>query len=158
MAHKSRAFPLQVGLLAGFLAGFLGVAAIAAPALAATADITQAAGRWYRVFAGDVERAIGRSVRVDAASVANGGLGRQFRQASVLLYAQGSYPRGTTIYALRSVNCAAGQQATHIWRAIGPTGAVLGGQTSTSPAARTVHWDTQDGKVLKFVCQGILPR
>ena len=130
----------------------------AAPAAAATVDLTVAAGQWVQVFPSDVERTLGRSVRVDAASVAAGGLGRQFRQAVVLLRAQGAYPAGTAIYALRSVNCTAGQALTYRWSAVGPAGAVLGGQTYASPQVQTVHWDTQDGKVLKFVCQGILPR
>ncbi|MCJ2188877.1 hypothetical protein [Novosphingobium beihaiensis] len=133
-------------------------AAIAAPATAATVELTVQAGQWVQVFANDVERATGRSVRVDTASVAAGGLGRQFRQASVLLRAQGPYPYGTTIYALRSVNCAAGQQATHQWSAVAPSGAVLGGQAYASPPVQKIHWDSQDGKVLKFICQGILPR
>ncbi|WP_067734524.1 hypothetical protein [Novosphingobium naphthalenivorans] len=130
----------------------------AAPATAATVELTVATGQWVQVFPNDVERATGRSVRVDAASVAAGGLGVQFRQAAVLLRAEGSYPYGTTIYALRSVNCAAGLQATYQWSAVGPSGAVLGTQTIASPTAQQIHWDTQDGKVLKFVCQGILPR
>lgn len=136
----------------------LAAALIAAPAAAANAQLTVAAGQWVQVFANDVARTIGRTVRVDAASVAAGGLGVQFRQAATMLRAERPYPYGTTIYALRSVNCAAGLQTTHQWSAIAPTGAVLGAQTLASPAAQKIHWDTPDGKVLKFVCQGILPR
>ena len=37
-------------------------------------------------------------------------------------------------------------------------GAMIGDQIFASPVLEAVHWDSQDGKVLKFVCQGILPR
>lgn len=133
-------------------------AMIAAPAAGKTATLTGQNGQWYQVFPTDVESAIGHSVRVDAASITTGGLGRQFRQANVLLRAEGSYPYGTVIYAARSVNCAASQQVTYSWSAVSPTGAVLSSQTSASPQVQTVHWDSEDGKVLRFVCNGILPR
>ncbi|KHK92418.1 hypothetical protein [Novosphingobium malaysiense] len=133
-------------------------ALVAAPAAAETATLTSQTGQWYQVFANDVESAIGRSVRVDSASVAVVGAGRQFRQAEVLLRDEGAYARGTTFYAQRSVNCQSGVTQVQQWSAVGPAGkAVASGALGTSPP-RKVHWDSRDGKVLKFVCQGILPR
>jgi len=133
-------------------------ALVATPAAAQTATLTLQTGQWYQVFANDIERATGRSVRVDAASVVPGGLGRQFRQATVLLRKEGAYPRGTVFYTQRSVNCQAGRKMTHHWSAVAPNGAMIGDQVFASPVLEAVHWDSQDGKVLKFVCQGILPR
>ncbi|SFF90046.1 hypothetical protein SAMN05518801_10325 [Novosphingobium sp. CF614] len=127
----------------------------AAPAVAQTLSIQ--IGQWYQVFAPDIERAIGRSISVDAASVTAGGLGRQFREAQVLLRAERQYPRGTTVLQDRSVDCAGSLAATTHTRILYPTG-VLAGEWATPNAVQAVHWDSQDGKVLKFVCQGILPR
>ncbi|MCT2399251.1 hypothetical protein [Novosphingobium mangrovi (ex Huang et al. 2023)] len=133
-------------------------ALVAVPAAAETAPLTLQTGQWYRIFSPDVERAIGRSVRVDAASVGPGGLGRQFRQVGVLLRKEGTYPKGTAIYARRSVNCQGGLKLTYEWSAVTPAGVAIGGQTYATPRVEKIHWDSQDGKVLRFVCQGILPR
>jgi hypothetical protein len=133
-------------------------APISVPASADSVALTVQTGQWYQVFANDIERVIGRSVRVDAASVAPGGLGRQFRQAEVLLRTERGLPRGTRIYAQRSVDCRAGRQVTYRWSAVGPTSETLTGQTYTSPQISKIYWDSPDGKVLRFVCTGILPR
>lgn len=132
-------------------------ALIAAPGAAAE-TLTVQTGQWYQIYSPDVERAIGRSVRIDLTSVAAGGLGVQFRQAAILLWAQDGYPYGTTIYAQRSVNCSAGYQVTYRWSAIGPNGAVLAAQAYASPQATKIQWDSQDGRVFKFVCQGVPSR
>jgi hypothetical protein len=127
-----------------------------APALGATAAIPTA-GKWVRLFAPDVERVLGRSVRVDAASVATGGLGRTFREAEVMLNATANTPRGTTALSVRSVDCSGGRVVTTRWQVLGPTGSVLASSTGASGVTR-IAWDSRDGKVLRYVCQGILPR
>jgi hypothetical protein len=113
-------------------------------------------GQWYQVFSPEIERTIGRRVHVDAASVAPGGLGRTFSEADVLLRANRQYPRGTVIQSQRSVDCTGGRVATLSTQVLGPTGAALG--TFADGTVHRINWDSQDGKVLKFVCQGILPR
>lgn len=138
---------------------FLALLAIAAsPAAADTASLTVQAGEWIQLFTPDVERVIGRSIRVDAASVVIAGTTRSFRQAEVLLRAEGVYPRGTTIYAQRSVDCRAGYAAVVQWSAIDATGRLLAGGAPGVSAVTKVHWDSPDGKTVKFACQGILPR
>lgn len=134
--------------------GALATLTLAAPL--AAQSVTVPTGQWYQVFAADIERAIGRSVRVDALSVAAGGLGRTFREAEVLLRASRQYPRGTTILSQRSVDCAGGRVMTTGFQVYSPTGAALATLPGTS--MRRIVWDSEDGKVLKFVCQGILPR
>jgi hypothetical protein len=129
----------------------------AAPVLAATDTLTVASGRWIRLFVPDIERTVGYSVRVDAASVVASDTVRSFREAQVMLRAQGSYPQGTTLFAQRRVACTGTQVQTLQWRVIGPTGAVLGTST-TAGAVAGFNWDTLDGKVLKYVCTGTLPR
>jgi hypothetical protein len=129
----------------------------AVPVLAATDTLTASTGRWVRLFVPDIERAVGYSVRVDAASVTTSGTVRGFREAEVMLRAQGSYPQGTTLFLQRRVACAGSEVQTLQWRVIGPTGAVLGTSTTASAAAG-FGWDTLDGKVLKYVCTGTLPR
>lgn len=130
-------------------------ALVVAPASAQTLAAT--AGTWVKVFALDVERSLGRSVRVDAASVASGGLGRNFRQAEVMNRASRAYPRGTTRFSLRSVDCTGGRVVTSQWQVVGPTGAALATSAGASTVAR-VEWDSEDGKVLRYVCTGVLPR
>ncbi|HUD27990.1 MAG TPA: hypothetical protein VMQ93_03900 [Novosphingobium sp.] len=115
------------------------------------------AGKWVKVFALDIERSLGRSVRVDAASVVPGGLGRNFRQAEVMNRASRAYPRGTTRFSARSVDCTGGRVVTTQWQVIGPNGAALGASTGASAISR-VQWDSEDGKVLRYVCTGVLPR
>lgn len=143
-----------------FRRGALFIAAVlAAPAAAQVLPVqvlTAPTGQWYQVFAPEIERVIGRSVRVDALSVAAGGLGRTFRQAEVLLWASGQYPRGTTLLSERTVDCTGGRVATTQWQVFGPTGAALG--TFSGSGVQRINWDSQDGKVLRFICQGILPR
>ena len=128
---------------------------LAVPAIAAT--LTVQTGKWVRLFTPEVENMLGYSVRVDAASVARGGLGRSFREAEVLLTARGSYPRGSVLYLQRSVDCAGNRVVTLQWQVTGPTGAMLGGSTGTGAVSRFA-WDTPDGKILKYVCTGALPR
>lgn len=129
---------------------------LAVPAPAATTAIP-IAGKWVRIFAPDVERVFGRSVNIDAASVAPGGLGRTFREGEVMLNATGGYPRGTTALSVRSVDCKGGRVVTTRWQILGPTGAVLANSTGAS-GVTGIAWDSRDGKVLRYVCQGILPR
>ncbi|EJL33850.1 hypothetical protein [Novosphingobium sp. AP12] len=141
--------------------GILGGAALALCALAAAPAAAQTlattAGSWVKVFALDVERTLGRSVRVDTASIVPGGLGRTFRQAEVMNRASRAYPRGTTRFALRSVDCTGGRVVTSAWQVVGPTGTALGTSAGASTVVR-VNWDSEDGKVLRYICQGILPR
>lgn len=141
--------------------GILGVTALALCALVTTPVAAQTlattAGTWVKVFALDVERTLGRSVRVDTASVVPGGLGRTFRQAEVMNRANRAYPRGTTRFALRSVDCTGGRVVTTQWQVVGPTGTALGTSVGAGSIGR-INWDSEDGKVLRYVCQGILPR
>lgn len=130
------------------------LALLAAPALGQAVPVQT--GQWVQVFAPDVERALGRSVRIDVASIVGGGLGRSFREAEVLLVANRHYPRGATILTQRSVDCARGRVVTSGWQVLGPTGLALG--AGTGGQVRKVAWDGEDGKVLKMVCQGIRPR
>lgn len=145
----SRASPLALAAAAFALA--LVPAAGGAQVLATTA------GKWVRIFVLDVERTIGRSVRVDAASVAPGGLGVNFRQAEVMNRASRAYPRGTTRFSARSVDCAGSRVVTTQWQVVGPKGTALA--ASPGPGAVTrVQWESEDGKALRYVCTGILPR
>jgi hypothetical protein len=141
--------------------GFAGFGALVLCALAAlpvgAQTLATTAGSWVKVFALDVERNLGRSVRVDTASVVPGGLGRTFRQAEVMNRASRAYPRGTTRFALRSVDCTGDRVVTSAWQVVGPTGTALGTSAGASAISR-VNWDSEDGKVLRYVCQGILPR
>lgn len=133
----------------------LAAALFASPALPADQD--PRAGSWQRIFPLDVERALGRSISVDVASVVPGGLGRTFREAELLLRDHGGYPRGTAFYHQRSVDCAGGRVATARTLAVAADGRALGAFAGEGTVGR-VHWDSQDGKVLGFVCRGILPR
>ena len=114
--------------------------------------------RWYRVFADGIERAMGRSVRVDLASIAPGGLGRQFVEADVLLRKERGHAPGTAFVIDRSVDCARGRAMTLRTRVLAPTGALLGEWTNPSPQPQAVFWDAPDGKVLRFVCRGVPAR
>lgn len=136
----------------------LAAAACALAPVAGTAQVlATAAGKWVRIFAMDLERTIGRSVRVDAASVVRGGLGVNFREAEVMGRASGAYPRGTTRFSARSVDCTRGRVVTTQWQAIGANGRSLASSTGAT-AVMPVQWDSADGKVLRYVCTGILPR
>lgn len=128
----------------------------AAPPLGAAETLTVQTGQWYRIFAPEVEQALGKRVQVDIASIVPGGLGRQFRQVTVLLWDQSGLPAGTTVYAQRSVECTRGLQLTSRWSAIGPQGTLLASRTATR--ATVVNWDSQDGRVIRFVCQGVPSR
>lgn len=134
-------------------------ACAATPVVADTAisDTAIAAGNWVKVFSLDVERALGRSTRIDTTSVVAGGIGRTFREAQVMLNASGRYARGSTAFLARSVDCRGSRVVTTQWRVIGPTGTVLGTSTGVGTVGRVV-WDSEDGKVLRYVCRGILPR
>ncbi|MEE4451801.1 hypothetical protein [Novosphingobium resinovorum] len=128
-----------------------------AAATAATSTLTAASGSWVRLFTRDVETALGRSVRVDAASVTAGGLGRSFRELDVLVKARGRYPAGTRQFSLRSVDCNTGRVRMEQWQLVSASGAVLDGSAVPGSIER-VQWDKQDGLVLRYVCQGIVPR
>jgi len=125
--------------------------------VAATSTLTATSGNWVRVFKQEVETAVGRSVRIDTASMRAGGLGRTFRELDVLTKAQGQMPRGTMQFMLRSVNCTAGTTRVEQWQVLNPGGAPLGG-SATPGATQRVRWDNEDGLVIRYVCQGILPR
>lgn len=133
----------------------LGLAPVAA--LAAGADLTAPGGRWVRLFTPNIENTLGRSIRVDAASITAGGLGRTFREADVLVNATGKYPRGTTQYSLRSVDCLGGRVRLEQWQLVGPRGVTLGSSTTPGLPQR-VAWDKEDGMVVRYVCKGIVPR
>lgn len=134
------------------------LALVAMATTAAAEPLTAPAGQWHRILSLDVERAIGRSMRVDAASVSAGGLGMRFRQLTVLLRAEGSYPYRTAIYAKRSVDCTRGLQLTSRWTALSPGGTVLAARNYANPQVMQIQWDLQDGGVFKFVCRGRLSR
>jgi len=128
---------------------------LAVPAGAATVAVQ--AGNWVRLFTRDIENVLGYAVHVDTASIAPGGLGRSFREAEVMLAAHGGYPSGSTLTLQRSVDCAGSRAMTAAWQVTGPTGRALG--TSTTPGAVSrVAWESPDGKVLRYVCTGVLPR
>ncbi|PNU03968.1 hypothetical protein A8V01_04950 [Novosphingobium guangzhouense] len=133
------------------------MAGIPVAAMAAAPVLTTTSGSWVRVFTQEVETAVGRSVRVDAASMKAGGLGRSFRELDVLTKNRGALPRGTMQFMLRSVNCATGTTRVEQWQMIGANGATLGG-SATPGTAQRVRWDNEDGLVIRYVCQGILPR
>lgn len=133
-------------------------ALLAAPAAAAEKDaLTARSGRWVRLFAVDVERMLGYGVRVDRASIVAAGQSRRFRELTVMLDPAGTYPRGTMMFRQRSVDCARGLVATAQWQVIGPNGAAGAGSRTAGQVAR-IAWDTADGKVLRYVCHGVLPR
>lgn len=138
------------------LAGMAMLSTVSAMAADTVAD-TMRAGTWQRIFAIDVERTIGRSVRVDLSSLAAGGLGRSFKQSDTLLGNRGGLPAGATVYYLRSVNCASGANMTHSWIAYAANGTVIA-QGSVPSAPQPTRWDSAEGRVLGYVCKGILPR
>jgi hypothetical protein len=140
------------------LAALLLSAAGSAETRAKAPDVADRTGQWSAMFAPDVARAIGRQVNVDVASIAVNGTARSFRQAAVLLRDESAFARGTTIYALRTVDCQSGITRDGRWSAVAPDGSALGGSAASAQSFAQVRWDSADGKVLRFVCQGILPR
>lgn len=143
--------------LCGLKWASLALVALAATPAAADTMLKVLTGKWVKVFAVDVERLLGRSIRIDAASVVSGGLGRTFREAVVILNPTPQLARGSTAFSVRSVDCSGGRVVNLQWRVIGPTGAPLGASTVAGPVTR-FDWNSEDGKVLKYVCMGVLPR
>ncbi|MFS0848507.1 hypothetical protein AB3M93_03420 [Novosphingobium panipatense] len=136
--------------------GTLALALMPVTAVAATSALN-GPGNWVRLFNRDMEILIGRTIHVDAASVKAGGLGRTFREIDVLVKARGRLPRGTTQYMLRSIDCGTGRVRLEQWQLFAPDGSSLGGSTAPG-AAQRVRWNKEDGMVIRYVCQGILPR
>lgn len=129
----------------------------AAAGAAATSTLTSPSGNWVRLFRQDVETAVGRSVRIDTASIRAGGLGKSFRELDVLTKARGQLPRDTMQFMVRSVNCSAGTTRIEQWQLLAPSGATLSGSAIPGTIER-VRWDNEDGLVIRYVCKGILPR
>lgn len=135
--------------------------ALAAVALALPASLYAAPlppGQWQRLFARDVERTLGRAVLVDTASIRIAGNTRTYIEANVLQSRRGAYPKGTTLYYRRAVNCAGGRHRIVSWSIVAPDGRTIGSGTNSSPQSGALQWDTAQGKVLGYVCRGILPR
>ena len=141
----------------GFKWAALAFVALAATPAAADTTLKVLTGKWVKVFAVDVERLLGRSIRIDAASVVPGGLGRTFREAVVILNPTSQLARGSTAFSVRSVDCAGGRVVTTQWRLIGPTGGQIGASTVAGQVTR-FDWNSEDGKVLKYICMGVRPR